>query len=79
MTRLLYSITIYLILEIVRLLAFFSNRLNVFINSRRNLISDLNQFNAGQENVIWIHCASLGEFEQGRPVIEQIQIGRAHV
>lgn len=25
------------------------------------------------QNVIWIHCASLGEFEQGRPVIENIK------
>lgn len=24
-------------------------------------------------NCIWIHCASLGEFEQGRPVIEKIK------
>src|SRR5690606_29629951 len=24
-------------------------------------------------NKIWIHCASLGEFEQGRPIIEEIK------
>lgn len=73
LTRLLYSLTIYLFLGTARLLAFFKSRLSVFINSRENLISDLNQFNAGQKKLIWIHCASLGEFEQGRPVIEQIR------
>ena len=25
------------------------------------------------ENIIWIHCASLGEFEQGRPLIERLK------
>ena len=25
------------------------------------------------QNVLWIHCASLGEFEQGRPLIEAIK------
>ena len=25
------------------------------------------------KEVIWMHCASLGEFEQGRPVLEAIR------
>src|SRR5690606_5029776 len=27
----------------------------------------------GNKPVIWMHCASLGEFEQGRPVFEQLK------
>ncbi|MDR0711490.1 MAG: 3-deoxy-D-manno-octulosonic acid transferase [Prevotellaceae bacterium] len=27
----------------------------------------------GQRKVVWFHCASLGEFEQGRPVIEALR------
>jgi 3-deoxy-D-manno-octulosonic-acid transferase len=27
----------------------------------------------GGESVVWIHCASLGEFEQGRPIIEAVK------
>lgn len=26
-----------------------------------------------EEKVIWVHCASLGEFEQGRPVMEELK------
>ncbi|HEX8332293.1 MAG TPA: glycosyltransferase N-terminal domain-containing protein [Segetibacter sp.] len=26
------------------------------------------------DSIIWMHCASLGEFEQGRPVIEKLKI-----
>ena len=29
--------------------------------------------NRGNEKLVWVHCASLGEFEQGRPVIEAIR------
>ena len=29
--------------------------------------------NFSAEHIIWVHCASLGEFEQGRPVIENIR------
>jgi len=28
---------------------------------------------AGGNQVIWMHCASLGEFEQGRPVLEELR------
>ncbi|MHA4809624.1 3-deoxy-D-manno-octulosonic acid transferase [Flavitalea flava] len=28
---------------------------------------------AGKKQVIWMHCASLGEFEQGRPVLESLK------
>ncbi len=27
----------------------------------------------GQNKLIWVHCASLGEFEQGRPLIESLK------
>ena len=73
MIRLLYSLIIQFLLGVTRLAAFFNSRLSDFIKSRDNLKTDLAQFNLGQQQVIWIHCASLGEFEQGRPVIEQIR------
>ncbi len=37
------------------------------------------QRNAVGEKIIWMHCASLGEFEQGRPLIERIKAqGSSH-
>jgi 3-deoxy-D-manno-octulosonic-acid transferase len=38
-------------------------------NWRKNLAGKINN----NERYIWFHCASLGEFEQGRPVIEEIK------
>ncbi len=44
------------------------------ISGRKQLITDLKkQFDFPSEKKIWIHCASLGEFEQGRPLIEKIK------
>jgi len=30
------------------------------------------------EHLLWMHCASLGEFEQGRPVLEEFREARPH-
>ena len=44
-----------------------------WVNGRKNwaenLSDALSKFDRS-ENIIWFHCASLGEFEQGRPLIE---------
>jgi 3-deoxy-D-manno-octulosonic-acid transferase len=40
---------------------------------RKNLFEELqNKINAG-DKIIWFHCASAGEFEQGKPVIEELK------
>jgi len=31
--------------------------------------------NEDADKIIWMHCASLGEFEQGRPLLEALKIG----
>lgn len=40
-------------------------------NWQQNLKSKVDSLHL--KNALWIHCASLGEFEQGRPVIEKIK------
>ncbi len=46
----------------------------LFYNGRKNIFSHLQQvFENEKRQVIWVHCASLGEFEQGRPIIESVQ------
>lgn len=36
----------------------------------RKTVAELTRWRSTHEKVIWFHCASLGEFEQGRPVLE---------
>jgi len=48
-----------------------------WVTGRENLLkrieNDFKEMDPGKER-IWIHCASLGEFEQGRPVIEALRL-----
>ena len=39
---------------------------------RRQTFEALSSFSS-EDKVVWFHAASLGEFEQGRPVIEQVK------
>lgn len=43
------------------------------MEGRKNIFQHLEKEIAGNENIIWIHCASLGEFEQGRPIMERLK------
>lgn len=49
--------------------ALFNRKASLMINGRINVkIPDF-----GSDDVIWIHAASLGEFEQGKPLIEKLK------
>lgn len=45
-----------------------------WVNGRKDIYEQLkSKFKNQKSKVIWVHCSSLGEFEQGRPVIEKIR------
>lgn len=44
-----------------------------WLEGRRSLFKDLEKVVAEQQNIIWIHSASAGEFEQAKPVIEVLK------
>ncbi len=51
----------------------FSAKARKWREGRRSIFQRLKQAIPANEKVIWMHCASLGEFEQGRPVLENIR------
>ena len=60
--------------QIVKLLALFSPKIKLFVKGRKTVFQTLaNKINV-EDKTIWFHAASLGEFEQGLPVIEKIKI-----
>lgn len=76
MITFLYTIGIYLYSGLIQLAAIWSPKARQWINGRRQIASQLAAFNQGASTGaprVWIHCASLGEFEQGRPLIEMIK------
>lgn len=59
---------------LAKLTALFNDKARAFVNGRKDLFPRMiAAFRDQQEKVIWFHCASLGEFEQGRPVIERLK------
>ncbi len=47
-----------------------SKKLRAFWTGRDNTWSRLEGLDQNNPNRLWMHCASLGEFEQGRPILE---------
>ena len=58
----------------IRLAAIFSPKARLWTVGRKNIFSELSlAFQTEDAPIIWMHCASLGEFEQGRPLIEHFK------
>ena len=50
-------------------------KISLFVNGRKHIISTLRKNITKEDKVIWIHAASLGEYEQGLPIMEQLKLG----
>jgi 3-deoxy-D-manno-octulosonic-acid transferase len=70
----LYNIGIRLYVVAIKLAALFGNaKAALWVQGRKGLLQQIEAFDWGIKQYIWVHCASLGEFEQGRPLIEKIK------
>jgi 3-deoxy-D-manno-octulosonic-acid transferase len=70
----LYNLSIALYTRLIAAAAFFGNpKARLWINGRKHLFEKISADLKAGERRIWIHAASLGEFEQGRPLIEKIK------
>ncbi|TAG99354.1 MAG: 3-deoxy-D-manno-octulosonic acid transferase [Sphingobacteriales bacterium] len=65
---------IYVYLTILHLASLWNPKAKAWVTGRKNWKAQLKAVHqkAGNRKLVWVHCASLGEFEQGRPVIEAI-------
>ncbi len=64
-----FSIKLYYLL--IFLFSFFNRKAKLWIDGRRNIFQKIEPFTVNKP--IWFHFASLGEFEQGRPVLEALK------
>jgi len=73
----LYSLGIHIYLLFIRLAALFHPKAKLWWEGRINWETRLNEALAEKrkpnQTTIWVHSASLGEFEQGRPLMESIK------
>ena len=74
MAKLLYQLFLILYAIAFRIAALFNNKAKLGLRGRKNILSTIRSNNpASGQQVIWMHCASVGEFEQGRPVVESLK------
>ena len=77
--KLIYTIGIALYGLAIRVASPFNKKAKLLLDGRgrtkRVLDGKANdvKVNTGNEKWVWFHAASLGEFEQGRPVIEELK------
>ncbi len=70
----LYRLAISFYSFLVLVISVTNRKAQKFKDGRKNWESRLSEdFKDQSEKVIWVHAASLGEFEQGRPIIEAIK------
>jgi len=70
----LYNLIIILASQVVKLLALFSPKMKLFVDGRKDVFSKIREKIKLSDKTIWFHAASLGEYEQGLPVIKKIKI-----
>lgn len=58
---------------LLRFVALFSSKIELFLRGRKDLFKSLKKKIDPNDKIIWIHAASLGEYEQGLPVLELLK------
>ena len=69
----IYNIAIFKIKILLFVLKFFNSKIRSFNNERKNILKNLKKTISKNDNHIWIHVASLGEYEQGLPIFKEIK------
>lgn len=69
----LYNLSVFFYSLLIHCAGFFNKKVRLWIEGRKNIFSRIQKTVSSKELIAWFHCASLGEFEQGRPVIEQLR------
>lgn len=69
----IYNIGIFLYAFLLKFIALFNHKAKLFIVGRKNIFKAISAQVDPNDQAIWFHFASLGEFEQGRPVLEQLK------
>ena len=69
----LYNLVVILASQLLKLVAHFSPKMKLFVDGRKSVFQTLSDKIQSSDKTIWFHAASLGEYEQGLPVIEAIK------
>jgi 3-deoxy-D-manno-octulosonic-acid transferase len=68
----IYNILILFYSLILRIASLWNTKARKWVKGRRNLFREVEKKIAPDDKIIWIHCSSTGEFEQGKPIIDSL-------
>jgi 3-deoxy-D-manno-octulosonic-acid transferase len=71
--RILYNFGIYFYTALAHIISPFNLKASLWVKGRKKWAEKIRDKIKPEDRAVWIHCASLGEFEQGRPVLEAIK------
>ncbi|HEX8358270.1 MAG TPA: glycosyltransferase N-terminal domain-containing protein, partial [Segetibacter sp.] len=73
LSRLLYQAFIFFYPRFIQVVSPFNQKAKRWIKGRNNVLEAMQTNILPNTFLIWMHCASLGEFEQGRPLLEKLR------
>ena len=68
----IYTLGIYFFSFLIKVCSFFNSKAKNIVNGHLSAWDILE--NIKDDSFVWFHVASLGEFEQGRPLIESLKV-----
>lgn len=74
----LYQFSIFFYTQLLRIASLFNPKAKQWIEGRKNAFAYLDKNLSSSDELIWFHCASLGEFEQGKPLMERLKKEQPH-
>ncbi len=69
----IYNIFLWVLKAGIHIASLFSQKASRWVEGRKGLFEKLAAAIPANEKIVWMHCASLGEFEQGRPLLEKMK------
>jgi 3-deoxy-D-manno-octulosonic-acid transferase len=73
LTIVLYNLFLWVYRVCIRIVSPWNPKAAAWLNGRKGLFRSIRNAEIKGGHRVWMHCASLGEFEQGRPVIESMR------
>lgn len=69
----LYQIIILFVAQLLKLVALLNLKIKLFVEGRKVVFQTLQESITPSDKTIWFHAASLGEYEQGLPIMEAVK------
>jgi 3-deoxy-D-manno-octulosonic-acid transferase len=68
-----YQISIYTYAITVKIASLFNNKAKLWVKGRKDIFTQIKNAVNINDEIYWFHCASLGEYEQGKPLMEKLK------